>query len=155
MTIKEEITIAAEPADIWPFIALPEGMALWNPKLTAVERQTKGPVCVGERFGVSFTMSGKTRHAIVEVLECELSSRLTLKYHAQAFAPTMRVTIALTPFGSVTHVRQTITLPLPWFIAPIFWLIQKFGKPVEECHLVKLQRLVEQTVATPPAPSSR
>ena len=148
MKINEEITISAEPSDIWPFLAVPEGMAVWNPKITSIERQSKEPVHLGERYGVTFTMSGRARPAIVEVVVCKPPSILTLRYEATDAlrAGFAEETFTLTPCGSTTRVRQTIAFgsgTIPWFIKPIIWWLHQFGRPAEESYLSRLQRLVE------------
>lgn len=148
MKIEEEIDIPASPSDVWPFVAIPSRLAEWNSKITAVERKSERPVFLGERFTMTFTMSGRSRSPVVEVTACEPASRLVLRYEMAA-GEHAEETFTLSSSGSMTHVQHLITFTsagIPWILKPIVWLLLRFGRPVEESYLSRLRQCVESSL---------
>lgn len=149
MTImRERTTIAALPAQIWPYLADPELMAGWNPKIVEVDRSARGPVCLGERYAMTYRMSGKSQQMCVAVVELQVNQRLVLRHEQDPARPDQYVLeeYHLAELAGKTHVTQRINLKhsgMPRWARPLFWLIHTFGRPTGKRYLEELRDLVE------------
>jgi uncharacterized protein YndB with AHSA1/START domain len=152
MKLTGRVWINAHPSAVWPFVANPVLMSLWNPKIVSVDRASDEPVRLGERFEMIYTMSGKDRESSVEVVECEEPIRVVFRHHwkqdGQAGFADESYTLTQTNGG--TRVEQVIDLggtAIPWFLRGLIWIIATFGKPTGEPYMEKLKKAVEDNRA--------
>jgi uncharacterized protein YndB with AHSA1/START domain len=148
MKIRESIDIDAPPEDVWPLLADPERMAAWHVKLVSVDRAARGPVRLGDRFGTTYTLSGRERDARAEVIRCQPPVALTLRHFIQAEGQERYVdeSFDLTPRGQGTRVDQVVDFRaagLPWWLREIIRLVTWFGHPVGPSILEPLKNQAE------------
>src|SRR5688500_13049691 len=79
MRLTSRVTIAAPPDRVWPFVADPELMSRWNPKLIATDRTRTGPVSRLERYTLIYRLSGRPTEHEAEVIECSPPERLSIR----------------------------------------------------------------------------
>jgi hypothetical protein len=148
MKLSDSIDIDADPDSIWPFLAIPQRMALWNSHVIAVERSGEQPVQMGERFTMTYKLSGPPRQSEVEVVQCQ--PPLLVAYQHRFMVKT-RERSALESYelrvrNGTTRLRQTLDLGdvgIPWIFRPLIWWIHHFGRTVGESFLEELKRLVQ------------
>jgi uncharacterized protein YndB with AHSA1/START domain len=146
--VRERVKIAARPADVWPRVADPEQMKLWNDKLVACSRSLAGELRAGERYHATLEMAGKTKQFEVTVEEVVPARRIVLCYREpNASSPReVRETLELSETRAGTSVLRIIDLrrsgiPLFWRIVIAF--IQRRGKPKGKPMLEALRERVE------------
>ena len=149
MKLRDSIDIRAEPDAVWPFVAIPQRMALWNRHVVAVDRSSEQPVQMGERFRMTFKMSGPERQSDVEVVQCQppLLVAYRHRFTAKARERSALESYELIPLDEKTRLRQTIDLGdagIPWFFGPLIWWVHRFGRSMGEPFLEGLKRLVEE-----------
>lgn len=125
-------------------------MAEWNPKIVSVPDNVGVISSVGQRFEMTFSMSGKTRKSLAEVRTFEPFTHLVIRHH---FTETLHPTSCDEEYELVaveggTRIRQRITFgkgTIPWFWRAVIWFITRFGRPVGETYLEALRTLVENS----------
>lgn len=152
MKIRTTINIAALPETVWPLLADPEQMAAWHVRLVSVRRTGSGPVRIGERFGTTYTMSGRQGNAEAEVIRCQSPVELTYRHHVRMGRRDGYVdeSFALIPEGAGTRLKQTIDFThsgMPRWAQALMWFISRFGRAVEPCILEPLKKAAERTNA--------
>lgn len=148
MKIRERVTIDASPATIWPFVADPVGQATWNPKLIAVDRASKQPVVLGEKFKAIYRLSGRDGETEVEVTACQPPNQVTFRHHPAGMRGYVEESYDLSDLSSAecTRLVQTIDFShtlIPWYFKTLMWLLATFGYSTEEPYLERLKRIVE------------
>jgi len=146
--MRERTTIAALPDQVWPYLADPELMAGWNPKIVEVDRSARGPVSLGERYAMSYRMSGKSQRMRITVVESQFPHRLVLQHEQDPARPDryVREEYDLEEHAGKTRVTQRIDLKrsgMPLWVRPLFWLLHTFGRPTGKRYLEELRDLVE------------
>lgn len=68
MKLHDQIRVAARPEAIWPYLANPELIPRWNPKLVAVEHRGHGEVVTGDRFTARYRLRSNREGVRCEVL---------------------------------------------------------------------------------------
>jgi len=146
--LRERITISAPPDVLWPFLADPVQMSLWNDKIVAVDRDSDQPVRTGETFNMIYRMRSKESECVVTVRDVQPGAAVTYEHVAEWRGKPQIVhqTLRLKSTGNQTRVTEEIDLakagiPLPFRL--LIWVINRFGKPTGEMPLEKLKRLVE------------
>lgn len=146
--MRDRITIAATIDRVWPYVADPELMASWNPKLVGIDRERVGVALLGERFQFTYRMSGKSLPMQVTVVELQAPVHLLLQ-HVQDPARPDRFVLEeyhLAERDGKTTLRQRIHYAkagLPLWLRPLIWLINTFGRPTGKRYLEELRDLVE------------
>lgn len=148
MSLVERIHIAAPPDAVWPHVADPERMRAWNPKLVAVRRAARGEVRAGERYAVTYRMSGKEQEMEAEVFRCEHPAALEIRNRSAGWPADRYVTelYELSAHDAGTTLRQTIDFgraAIPLWARALIWLISRVGKPTGPTYLETLRQRVE------------
>jgi uncharacterized protein YndB with AHSA1/START domain len=153
MKVHESIDIAAQPEQVWPFLADPQRMADWHAKLEEVRRNSAGPVYLGERFGTTYIMSkkkGNQQDSEAEVLQCDPWTTLALRHRVPEQGRDRYVdeTFQLSPRagGAETLVEHTVdfgSAGMPLWVRALMWFITRFGEPRGEGILEPLKRTCE------------
>lgn len=150
MKIREKTTIDAEPSVVWPFVADPVGQAVWNPKLIAVDCESR-PVVLGQKFQAIYRMRGRDNQSDVEVTDCQAPLRVTFRHRQQGTPGFTDEGYELTQLlNGQTRLVQVIDFgntSIPWFFQAIIWFISRFGWDAEEPYLDRLKRIVESEAA--------
>lgn len=149
MRLVEKVAIAAPAEVIWPYVADPVLVSVWNPKIVAVEREREGVVVEGERYGIAYRMTRDVR-AEVTVARCEPPTLVVLRNEMVEPPGVVIETLELRPGTGGTHLSQSIDLsragiPLP--VRALMWLIHRFGRPAdpdEPRYLEILRDLIEE-----------
>jgi uncharacterized protein YndB with AHSA1/START domain len=146
--VRERVKIAATTSAVWPWIADPERMRLWNDKLVSHSRTSDGELRAGETYWATLEMAGKTKQFEVTVEEVIPERRILLLYREPDVTGRreVRETLELSSSSGVTNVLRTIDLrrsgiPLFWRIVIEF--IQWRGKPQGKPMLEVLRERVE------------
>lgn len=149
--MQDRILIAARPDQVWPYVADPELMAGWNPKIVGIDREARGPVTIGERFWITYRMSKSVKMRVIAV-ELAAPARLVLRHESDPARPDRYVleeyTLAEIAEGQ-TRVKQRINwrnsgMAIWW--RPLIWLINTFGRPTGKRYLEELRDLVESEI---------
>lgn len=150
--MREQTKIAAPASTVWPWIAEPERMKLWNDKLVSHSRNSGGELRVGETYWATLEMAGKTKQFEVTVEEVSPERRIVLRYREPDVEKRreVRETLELSSSSGVTSVVRTLDLrrsgiPLFWRI--IIGFIQWRGKPQGKPMLEVLRERVEDASA--------
>ena len=154
MKTHDRAPVDATPDQVWPFVADPDRIPLWNPKLVSIDHRGAGPVSTGDRFTAAYRMSPDKApvKSSVRVLRAE-APRL-VEYEHVVDDPRQRMTVVETyriaSRGDRTWVHQSVDLSaaLPWWIKPLVWWLARFGKPVGRTTMEELAHVV-QTGGTP------
>ncbi|MBX3413451.1 MAG: SRPBCC family protein [Pirellulales bacterium] len=150
--MKDRIQIAARPDQVWPYVADPELMAGWNPKIVGVDREARGLLTIGERFWITYRMTRQSERFRVTVVELAVPSRLVLRHEGDPARPDRFV---LEEYrldevqGGTTRVKQQLHLRnagLPLWLRPLLWLLHTFGRPTDKRYLEELRDLVESEI---------
>lgn len=158
MRIRESTTIHATAAEVWPYIADPEWMAQWNPKIIEIEREWTGPVVLGEHYRITYRLKNRTETPDAEVIVCNSPHELTIRMQLddRGIRREATETYVLEENEGQTKVVQTIDLSrtrIPFIFRMLIKLIYTFGKPQGKPYLQALKELVEDglmaTDATP------
>lgn len=154
MKLRQSITIAADPAGVWPYLIDPVLQAAWNPKIVSIDRDVDGPVEIGDRFTMLYRMSGKDNLSQVEVTQVVPNERLVFQHRLALDKGEQQAEeiFELTPERNGTALTHTINLsdtgiPLPFRI--LIWLIMRFGKDVGPKYLETLKQMIESEIASP------
>jgi len=148
-TLRESVLVLADAHAVWPYVADPVLMSMWNPKIVAVDRAATGPVKPGEAFEMIYTMSGEERPTRVQVVECQppmavrFEHRMTWKSREQMMTERYDVQ----PGGGGVKVTKTIDLSrsgIPWPFRVLIVLLYRFGRSMETPYLQKMKQLVEE-----------
>ena len=151
MTMVDSIKISASPEEVWPFVADPVGHAVWNEKIVDVRRESDQAVWLGERFGITFRMSGKDRESEAEVVVCEPPHEVHFR-HQYRWKSQFRYVVEkyrLKQIGDQVEVTQEIDMTgtgIPWIFRALIWFISRFGKSEGQSNMEKLKEAVEESV---------
>lgn len=150
------VRIDAPAEDVWPWVADPVRILRWNPKMVSVERGGKGPVSLGEPYGVVYEMGGRRSELMAEVIRCESPRDITAglhpaevatRFHPSGGGPGVYVEVfRLEARGDHTFVSHFVDLQqagLPRLARVLFFVLQRIGKPVGQPYLARLKELVE------------
>jgi len=150
--MQDRILIAARADQVWTYVADPELMAGWNPKIVGVDREARGPVTVGERYWMTYRMSGKSEKLRITVTKFAAPTRLQLRHERDPARPDHYVLeeYLLDEQGDgKTRVTQRINLRragLPLWVRPLLWFVHTFGRPTGKRYLEELRDLVESEI---------
>ena len=151
--ITSTTDIDAAPEAVWPYVANPVLMSLWNEKIVAVDRPNDVNVQPGETFAMVYRMSGRDNESDVEVTACDEPRALTYR-HTITYKGEQRYVdehYELTPRDGGVRVSQSIDMSqmgVPLWLRALLWFISTFGKPRGPEPLDDLKRVVEN----PPPP---
>ena len=162
MTEKEEITIAAPPADVWLAVSDPVWMKEWHPKYASV---TAVGGDITPRQGAKYRVVVKTgdgggRKELqydTRIEEFEPPRRVTLS-HTERTGSRLRETFELAPAddGRATLVRHAVDLSeagIPLWLRAVMWVIATFGYTVGDGPLDALKRFAEKPAVSRSAAS--
>ena len=146
--MRDRITIAASIDQVWRYVADPELMALWNPNLVGIDRERVGLALLGERFQFTYRMSGKSLPMQVTVVELQAPVHLLLQHVQDPARPDRFVQeeYHLDERDGKTTLRQRIhygKAGLPFWLRPLVWFINTFGRPTGKRYLEELRDLIE------------
>lgn len=146
MKIQEKGIINATPQAVWPYVAHPHWMSLWNNKLVAIKRSKEEEVQTGEKFRVRYRMSGKESESEVTVIESTPPLRVAYRHQIQTKGKEYEAieTYELLAVGEKTEFCQIIDLSkaMPWWALPIVWFLHRFGEPQGKSNTKKIEELL-------------
>lgn len=175
LRLRQSAIADAPPEAIWPFLADPQALTRWHPKLVAVERSAQGTVTAGESFLAGFEQRPFVRRLLLDPDESELTPAgpprrpaehkatvvtvkrveppLLVEYeHALQHNGLTRIateSYRLEPVENRTRITQVIDLSraqLPWWAASLVWLIARGGRPVSGRS--DLEPLIDEVAAS-------
>ena len=147
--LRTTIDITADPDAIWPHIADPVLMSVWNTRIVAVEREEEGELQEGDRLDMMYLMSDEKRRSEVEVVRCDRPREFVLNHWLmEADRPGMVAeTYLLEDRGGTTRVTQLVNLGqsgIPILVRGAIWFFSRMGRPVGDGPLQRLKRSVEE-----------
>jgi len=151
MTMSDSIRISATLEQVWPFVADPVGHAIWNEKVVEVRREADQTVRQGERFGMTYRMSGKDQESEVEVIACNPRHEVQFR-HQYSWKSKYRYATEiyrLKHLGDQVEVTQEMDMSetgIPWIFRALIWFISRFGKSVGQSNMERLKEAVEKSV---------
>jgi len=151
MATGDSIEIAANLEEVWPFLADPVGHAVWNEKVVDVRRKSGELVRLGERFGMTYRLSGKDSQVEVEVIVCDPLREIHFR-HQYRWKSQFRYAVEkyrLHQIGNHVEVTQEIDMSeigIPWIFRLLIWFISRFGKFVGQSNMERLKEAVEGSV---------
>ncbi|MCA9231052.1 MAG: SRPBCC family protein [Planctomycetales bacterium] len=151
--MKETISVSANLDQVWPFVSDPVGQATWNEKIIDVRRKSHEPLQLGEQFGITYRMSGRERDANVEVIVCNPPHEVQFR-HQYRWKSQNRYAIekySMQQQGNLVQVVQEIDLRdagIPWFLRPLVWFLNRYGKPVGQTTMESLKEVIEASVSS-------
>lgn len=147
MKTHDRAPVCATPEAVWPYVADPGLIPLWNPKLVAIDHRGGGLVAAGDQFTATYQLSGRETKSEVRVLSADAPYAVDYEHRIDGPNGTISVveSYRIEPKGDAAWVRQTVDLgqALPWWIKPLFWFIDRFGKPVGRSTMQELAHVVE------------
>ncbi len=135
MRQKETGVIAAPPDAVWPWIADPERVALWNSKLEV----TGAPALEDLREGLSYGARYRLRRATevqAQVEVCQPPKELVVRYRLGPDSWALEHTL-LEAAGAGTRLTRTVEIRdprIPWPARLVAGLLMRFGKPLPVSH---------------------
>ena len=143
----------ARPENVWMFVADPEMMMAWNPKVVNVTKLNSGEVQTGDSYKITYRMGSKDTTMQATVIQADKPQHLHIRMVNQM--PDDKQACVdefyhLTAKGKQTLLEQRIDadLKINFFLRLLISLIMKFGKPTGERYLQTLKKLVEDAVHT-------
>jgi|GEM_PF-3235137 len=149
MKLVDSTDINADAQLVWPFVADPVFMSMWNPKIVAVQREADEPVRQGERFSVTYQMSGRESPSNVEVIACEPFQRVVYRHTItqQSKEQVVEECYEISPRGNGVRVKQVMDIShsgIPLVFRILIWFIMRFGRSVGQPYMEKLKEAVEE-----------
>lgn len=141
MKIREVTVIQRTPAEVWPWIAIPERFLQWNTNIVSMEAREK--FILQQPFNSHYQLRGKPLQCLSTVTAIEENHVLELK-HTNCIGPDVDSNIevseriTLEEKGNHTEVVRTITVRnhhVPLIALPLIWFVSRFGKPTEPSRL--------------------
>lgn len=142
MKLRDRIRLTADLEEVWRWIGSFDDWPLFIEKIQRLE------ALGADRYRVHFHMKRGDRS-----LEFEVVDRAPLESITVAAIDEKRplaLSYELRERGNEVVVTETQTIPIPWFFAPLVWLLHRFGKPVGPTNLESLAQLVESARASIP-----
>jgi hypothetical protein len=152
MRIRQTVNIHAPASKVWDFVADPQRVKAWNPKLKNVEKISLGSIGFGTRYEASYELNGKVNPLVCEVVAFDpyryLKVLCSEKNMTDAGWTNRQVTeeYFLKEEGMNTFLEQIVTIQdprIPLWAVMLINFIMAFGKPVEKTYLGQLKDLVE------------
>ena len=154
MIIRQQININALPEKVWKFIADPNRVMQWNPKLKRVEKVSISPVGLNYRYEALYEMNKKQNVLSCEMVQFEKPAYLKIEYREKNMSDPAGQNRSVTEeyfskpegSGSGTFLEQVVTIrdsSIPLWARMLIKWIMSFGKPVGQTYLEKLKQLVE------------
>ena len=133
MILREQSIIDRPPDAVWPYLVTPELFQKWNDKvesMNARERFRKG-----QTFTTHYLWKGKPMQCTTTVTELEEGRLIELRHAHMVGTSSPREMeaverIELKPRGKGSVVTKTVDIMnsgVPWWLAPLIWLINRFG----------------------------
>ncbi|MEW5978662.1 MAG: SRPBCC family protein [Acidobacteriota bacterium] len=144
MKIRQQSLIDCLPHEVWPYVFSPEHFQKWNEKIVSMEVQ--GEFRLGHPFVTHYRWRQEQLQCLTQVERIEPNRLLELRHSSfvgSRVRSEMEVVerVTLSRRGSRTRVTKTVAMRnhgLPWLLAPLLWIISRFGKPVGEDHLKEM-----------------
>jgi hypothetical protein len=135
--LKERTEIGRPAAHVWRFIITSELFLQWNDKV--VDMEARGEFQRDQRFHTRYEMNHKQLQCWSQVTKLEEGRLLELRHgncSGQGIHRGIEVTerITLEEKGVRTIVRKDVIIRnsgIPWFVVPLIWFLNRFGKPVQ------------------------
>ena len=152
MKIEEEVVTRATPRKAWDLISDPSLHTLWNPHIVATDTagsDTPGP---GQRYRVTYELSGKRTELEAQVIEFSPETRwvarLEERIHGtgEHFDRYMVEQYTLAPHRGGTRVRHEVVIHhsgVNVFLRALIWFVMKTGKPQGQPFLDRFRELAE------------
>jgi uncharacterized protein YndB with AHSA1/START domain len=144
MNLRERTAIDRPAALVWHYIVTPELFQQWNDKIVAIE--ARGAFQLGQRFSTQYEMSRKPLQCWSQVTRLEEGHLLELRHgncSGQGIRRDIEVVerVTLEEKDGHTIVTKDVTIRnsgVIWFVVPLIWFINRFGKPVGKDRLREL-----------------
>jgi uncharacterized protein YndB with AHSA1/START domain len=137
MNLRERTAIDRPAALVWRYIVTPELFQQWNDKIVAMD--ARGAFQPGQRFSTQYEMRRKQLQCWSQVTRLEERRQLELRHgncSGQGIRRDIEVIerITLEEKDGRTIVTKDVTIRnsgVPWFVVPLIWFINRFGKPAQ------------------------
>jgi carbon monoxide dehydrogenase subunit G len=149
LQLSDSVHINASPAVVWDFLADPQKVKLWNPKLKEVKQVSIGQPSLGYRYEVVYEMKERRRKGNAEITEYDAPHKLTIKlvgeempFQAMVFES---YSLVQTPDG--TQVNQLIQIQNTNAPVWVRWLFNFLGRSVRSSgtgYLRNLRQVLEE-----------
>jgi hypothetical protein len=144
MKLRDRSEIDRPASHVWRYVITPELFRQWNDKI--IELDARGAFQLGQRFSTRYEMSRKQILCRSTVTALEESRLLELRHGNcsgsgidREFEVIERIT--LEEINGRTTVTKDVIVGnsgMPWFLAPLIWFINRFGKPVGKDKLKEM-----------------
>ena len=130
MRQKDAGIIAAPPEAVWPWIADPERVPLWNPKLEVTGAPPLEDLREGVSYGVRYRM-GRATEAQAVVERCVPPLELVIRYRVGPDSWALEeATLRAVPGGTrLTRIVEIHDPRIPWPARLLAGLLMRFGRP--------------------------
>ncbi len=133
------------------FVADPEMMMAWNPKVVKVSKINSGELQTGDSYTITYRMSSKDSSLRASVIRADKPQHLHIRMvnhlpgDPQA---TVDEVYDLTSKGNQTVLEQNINadIKINFFLHLLIKFILRFGRPTGDRYLQNLKKLVEDAV---------
>jgi uncharacterized protein YndB with AHSA1/START domain len=152
MRIHEEVVTRAAPARVWEMISDPSIHGLWNPRIVDTDAPSHGPIRVGQRYRITYELSGRTSEFEAEVVEMVPEQRFVarleerFKGDGSNWQRFMEERYTLAPRGDRTRVVHEVHIHHPGIhplLRLLVWFIMTFGKPQGQTFMERFAELAE------------
>lgn len=149
--LVQKLLIAETPDGLWPWVADPDRVQLWNEKLESHTAPSLSSLHQGSTYTVRYRMRAGAQAVDnrAEVVTWEPPTRITVRYYGGDLGRDGWVveSASLDSVSGGTLVRRTVefNVPrLPWFVRLLMRVIFRFGKPKGESDLEALERVMRE-----------
>jgi uncharacterized protein YndB with AHSA1/START domain len=144
MKLRDRSEIDRPIMHVWRYIVTPELFKLWNDKI--IELDARGAFLRGQSFSTRYAMSRKQILCRSTVTALE-EGRLLELHHGNCSGSGIRreidvvERITLEENKGRTIVIKVVSIRnsgIPWFLVPLIWYINRFGKPAGKDKLKEM-----------------
>jgi len=152
VVIREDVVTRASSERAWELLSNPSLHDLWNPRIVATEMSGSGPLGLGSRYRVTYTLSGRRSEFDAEIVEWSppwrFSARLEerVKGDGRDWKRFVEERYTLTRRGDRTHVRHQVRIHASGvniLLRLLIWLVLRTGRPQGQPFMERFRELAE------------
>jgi carbon monoxide dehydrogenase subunit G len=128
------------PAQVFPFLAEPQKLLLWQSELVKIEMVTDAPLRAGSRFHEVRRMGSREAEVRAEITDFDTDRCLATRTESK---PEARVRYELEPEEGGTRLRYAFTLQTAGLMRLVEPMIGSSVRKGTEANFAKLRQLVE------------
>ena len=139
--VQRTAQIAAQPAEIYAFLADPANLPRWQAGIVSAERITPPPTGVGSKARVALELMGQRIAAEITVREADPGRRLALATSVSGMGIVATLELAAHDGGTQVTLASEVRAENP-FMAPIERMITDAAEKDLDASLARLQAAI-------------